>query len=183
MPIVRIGDEYADADFGFLTRHLRLLDTELSGISDAIRASRDPDSEGLLDAGEYFIGHGLVAIQRYMTTVCAAAGTPKSKALDLDPILASGNSFAAAVNAGANYWKHVEEWYERQSSGREVGKMATDTIERIEAITPIIDYTCANILTNLRNGDGMDLSPLLPALAEWRSNVFDAAARAHASKN
>ena len=173
VPIIRVGSIYADADFGFLGRHLKLLDIELVEISAAIKTSRDPESDGLLDAGEYFIGHGFVAIQRYMTTVCVAAGMGRHGALKLGPRLENSVPFAALVNAGANYWKHIEEWFERAFDGEGLQKSAMRTIAQIEAVTVVTDYTCANIMALLPDGQKMVLSALLPYVAEWRGSVFD----------
>ena len=74
MAIIKIDENYADLDFALLSRHLRLLDLEISQINAAIALSADPQSEGLCDAGEYFIGYGFVAIQRYLTATRTGLG-------------------------------------------------------------------------------------------------------------
>jgi hypothetical protein len=166
MPIFKIGDDYADVDFAFLGRHLNALDLELRETLAAISRSADPDSDGLLDAGEYFIGHGFIAIQRYMTTVIVAAKMPRKSALNLGPKLANGTTCADALEAGANYWKHVEEWFGKTPHAR--------TLAAIEKVTPWAEYTCSNILAVLRGGAGLELSPLLLLLAAWRDRVMAA---------
>jgi hypothetical protein len=174
MPIIKIGEDYADSDFALLGRHLNLLDIELSQINAAIASSRDPESDGLCDAGEYFIGHGFIAIQRYLTATRAALGVSPSDAFSLPPMLRGGLSLAAALNAGANYWKHMEEWIEplNRSDGVDLKASALKTLQQVETITPWEEYTCANLLAVLLNGQALELSCLLPSIAEWRHNLL-----------
>jgi hypothetical protein len=174
MAIINVGNEYADCEFGLLGRHLALLDLELSPISAAIKASSDPESEGLCEAGEYFIGHGFVAIQRYLTATRSGLRTSQSDAFGVPPMVQNGLSFAAALNAGANYWKHMEEWIEtiNKSENAELGRQALKTLEKIEAITPWSDYTCSNLLAVLLDGQAFKLSHLLPKIQDWRDNLL-----------
>lgn len=174
MAIFKIGGEYADADFELLVRHLELLDLELAGINAAIAPSRDPESDGLFDAGEYFIGHGFIAIQRYLTATRTGLGVSMSDAFRVPPILHGGLSFAAALNAGANYWKHVDEWVEDLNKSDDPGLKgnALKTLQQLETVTQWEDYTCANLLSVLMDGHALELSRLLPAIAEWRHNLI-----------
>ena len=174
MATFKIGGEYADVDFSLLSRHLKLLDTELSQINVAIASSRDPESDGLCDAGEYFIGHGFTAIQRYLTVTRTGLGVGLPDAFRVPPILQGGLSLAAALNAGANYWKHVEEWIEilNKSDDADLKGSALRTLQQVETVTPGAEYTCANLLAVLLDGQPLELSYLLPAIAEWRHNLF-----------
>ena len=110
MTIFLIGDDYADGNMSLLRRHLELLDIELTRISSAIGKSKDPESEGLCDWGEYFVGHGFIAIQQYIASTYPQFKMEKSKALELPPMAKNGPTVVKALNAGANYWKHMEEW-------------------------------------------------------------------------
>lgn len=174
MAIIRIGSDYADADFGLLVRHLKLLDIEISQINASIASSHDPESDGLCDAGEYFIGHGFIAIQRYITATRTGLGISLTDALKVPPIMEGGLSFAAALNAAANYWKHMEEWIETLNGpdGGDLKGNALRTLQQIEAVTPWQDYTCANLLTVLLDGQALELSHLLPVIADWRDNII-----------
>lgn len=174
MAIIKIGDDYADADFALLARHLNLLDVEISQINAAITSSRDPESDGHCDAGEYFIGHGFIAIQRYLTATRTGLGISLADALNVPPMLQGGTSLAAALNAAANYWKHVEEWIEalNRSDNADLKGSALKTVQRIETVTPWEEYTCANLLAVLLDGEELELSRLLPAIAEWRHNLI-----------
>lgn len=175
MPILKSGDQFADVDFGLLARHLALLDTELTRLNKAIAASSDPDSDGLFDSGEYFIGHGFIAMQRYLTATRAGLRMTASEAYCLPPATARGISVVAAINAGANYWKHMEEWFEDlgRSADAELKGSALNTLRQLEAITPWREYTCSNLLAILLDGEDLKLSLLLPRIEEWRSNIFD----------
>jgi len=174
LAILKVGDEYADADFALLGRHLKLLDVELSQINAAIAASRDPESDGLCDAGEYFIGHGFIAIQRYLTATRTALGVGLSQAFEVPPTLQGGSSLVTALNAGANYWKHVEEWIDdlNKADNSDLKGSALKTLQQLETVTPWQEYSCANLLAVLLDGQALELSRLLPAIAEWRHNLF-----------
>jgi hypothetical protein len=174
MAIIKSGDDYADADFALLGKHLKLLDVELSKINAAIATSRDPESDGLGDAGEYFIGHGFVAIQRYLTATRTGLGVSPPDAFRVPPMLRGGLSLAAALNAGANYWKHMEEWIEvlNKSDEANLTGSALKTLQQVETVTPGEEYTCVNLLAALLEGQALELSRLLPAIAEWRHNLF-----------
>lgn len=174
MAIIKIGDDYADVDFALLGRHLKVLDVEISQINAAITSSRDPESDGLCDAGEYFIGHGFIAIQRYLTATRTGLGVSLPDAFNVPPMLQDGLSLVTAINAGANYWKHVEEWIEtlNKSDDADLKGSALKTLQRIETVTPWEEYTCANLLAALLDGQALELSHLLPAIAEWRHNLI-----------
>jgi len=154
MAIIRIGSDYADADFGLLVRHLKLLDIEISQINASIASSHDPESDGLCDAGEYFIGHGFIAIQRYITATRTGLGISLTDALKVPP--------------------NMEEWIETLNGpdGGDLKGNALRTLQQIEAVTPWQDYTCANLLAVLLDGQALELSHLLPVIADWRDNII-----------
>ena len=87
MVFIIAGDNYADGEFTLLSKHLNLLDAELERINTAIKNSRDPDTDGLFDSAEYFIGFGLIAIQKYIASTFPQAGLSKKEALKLPPQL------------------------------------------------------------------------------------------------
>ena len=97
MTVIKVGDDYADGDFSLLSRHLDLLDFELARINAAIKESSDSESDGLCDTGEYFIGHGFVAIQRYLTSTYAGLRIAQSVAFSVPPIVNSNLTFAEAI--------------------------------------------------------------------------------------
>lgn len=171
---IKVGNDFADGDFNYLSKYLYLLDVEISKIREDIKNSRDPESDGLCDYGEYLIGHGFVAIQRYITSTYPLIGISKPQALSIEPQITNDLTFVEALNAGANYWKHLEEWGLKAIIERDTDKLtgqAKATIGTIEKVTPWDDYTCANLLAVLLNGKEMKFSLLLPKISEWRNNL------------
>ena len=84
-------------------------------------------------------------------------------------------TFAEAINSGANYWKHVEEWFGflNKDETESLKGNALKTLGKLEMATPWVDYTCANLLALLGNGKELGLlSPLLPRIEDWRNNLM-----------
>lgn len=174
MVILRVGNKYVDQGLFFLTAHLNLLDQELSKINEKMKMSADPDTDGLLDRGEYFIGSGLVAIQRYLTSASSGKRLSQKEALSMPPIVNSTLTLAEALNAGANYWKHSEEWFDtlNAAENKKLKGNALATLGTLEKATPWANYTCANLLAVLVNGKEFELSSLLTGITEWRNNMM-----------
>ena len=163
------------ANFSHLSAHVRLLDAEVVRIYSAVKVSRDPVSDGLCDRGEYFIGHGFIAIQVYVITFCAHTGTKKSDALKVAPMVTDDLSLVEVVNAAANYHKHLEEWGLKNIVERNTDELkgsARNTILTIEKLTPWDDYTCSNLLAVLLGSKEFQLSLLLPKILEWQDNLM-----------
>jgi hypothetical protein len=172
--------EFADGDFHVLAALLGLLDTELQIINSQIKQSEDPDSDGLCDRGEYFIGVGFVGIQRYIASTYKTLDVEQDTALALPPIAKNQTTAVRALHAGANYWKHQDEWNLDHVVFREVENLkgnAKSTIKTIEEITPWAEYTCSNLLAELLhldnaiNDENLLLTPLLDLLRAWRINL------------
>lgn len=174
MVLLKVGDTYVDYDYDLLVEHLNLLDSRIREINEGIDASPDPDGEGLCDRGEYFIGSGFVAIQRYLTSARSGSGLSLKEAFEVPPMVNSATTFVEAINAAANYWKHVEEWFEailfKQNESLKGNALAT--LKRLEKVTPWEDYTCSNVLAVLTLEENFELSSLLPSIAEWRKNLM-----------
>ncbi len=171
---LRFEDGYADGELDLLTEHLGCLDRILAVTNDRISASRDPDGEGLLDTGEYFIGAGFAAIQRYVSATYPYLRVSKPVAFAIPPEAGGGVSVVQGINAGANYWKHLDEWGLRTIVCRDIDSLspiARRTIEIIACLTPWADYTCSNLLAALTGGPDCTLHQLLPLVTEWRDNL------------
>ncbi|WP_297443055.1 hypothetical protein [Acidocella sp.] len=174
---MKVDDVYVDRDLALLRKHLSFLDHELAKVNTSIKRSADPESDGWCEAGEYFIGHGFVAIQRYLTVTHTTLKIAKSAALAVPPAAMENLTFAAAINAGANYWKHVEGWIEDLNNPKkgDLTKNAQKTIDDLEKITDWADYTCSNLLAYLGDSTELTLSKLLPIIIEWRNNLISQA--------
>jgi hypothetical protein len=186
---MKIGNDFDDADLYFLKDILIMLDAKLleldCKIQEARRNSRDPDALGLFDRGEYIIGMGFAACQRYMTSTFCPIIVEKEIALRIGPNHENGESVATIINAAANYWKHCDEWRENSLTIEPESDMAKvimrdfnkltgpqkKTITQIETVTPWADYTCSNILAYLTKTRELRLSLLVPLLEEWRNQL------------
>lgn len=174
---IKVGKEFADGDFNFLKRYLEILDKELHQIIISIKNSSDPDSDGLCDYGEYIIGQGFLAIQTYLNKTYPYTDLKKGYSLNLRPYFKSV-SYANIINAGANYFKHQDEWDIWAVINKDrnaLGDQAKRTVEIIEAITPWSDYTLSNLLAELLDNPldliEIKISKILPYVTEWRNNV------------
>lgn len=163
--ILTIGELASLAD------HLELLDSALLPINAAIKQSVDPESDGLLDRGEYLIGIGFVAAQRYIQTVYFSEGLKQDDALKLGEKLNDFGTHAHAIWQGANYWKHEEEWYQKVSSGRVLEGRAKKTSDNLEHYTDCAEYACANLLNVILKGEELSLIALIPILKAWTEAV------------
>lgn len=159
-------DEYADGELQLLSELLATLDNKLVEISSLIVASVDPESDGLTDRGEYFIGVGFSAIQQYLTDTLTHTGISKSRTFDIGPSHSDRLTFVAVLNAAANWWKHSAEWVGPIQSG-----LALRTQEIVIEISGTEGYPLSNVLANLQGSSEITLSALLPNLVLWRSAV------------
>ncbi|WP_297800605.1 hypothetical protein [uncultured Brevundimonas sp.] len=154
-----------------LATHLKFLDSALLPINAAIKLSADPESAGLLERGEYLIGIGFVAAQRYIQTVYLAEGLERDVALKLGENVTDCGTHVHAIWQGANYWKHEDEWYHDVSRGRDLKRNAEATRDKLELYTDCDDYTCANLLSVILKGEELSLYALVPVLEAWTTAV------------
>lgn len=171
----------------YLRRHLELLDAEIAIVSEKIEGSNDPKGDGYFDTGEYFMGAGFVAVQKYMTETFCFNDVEQEQALNAGPKLAGDVSFAWVVWSAANYWKHDAEWWK---GSIDVDAPESDGMSRINISWPASgksksnvahlkifgrfghDYICSNVLAALvGEAEGISLQSLLPYLKVWRDNV------------
>lgn len=171
---IKTQDGIGDTDLEHLQELLGLLDGKLLSIVNAAQRSGDPDSDRLFDAGEYFIGIALTAIQQYITSTYGQFKIEKSEALRLPPNITERVTLVAALNAGANFWKHRDEWGIGANVSRDTALLnaqAQHTIKLIEDLTPWDDYTLSNLLTRLTPSGEMRLAELIAPLVKWRDAV------------
>ena len=171
---IKFDDGILDDDLPFLVTLLELLDTRLTQIQLAIETSTDPDSDGLCDRGEYLIGMGFIACQRYLASTYGPLGIRKHVALNCGPRESGGASFAEIVNATANLAKHFDEWdfpsaVFRDRTGLDANQL--QTIRVIETVTNWADYTCSNVLAALVGSLEIKLTSLSPKLQAWRDEL------------
>jgi hypothetical protein len=171
---IKIGEGFADSDLYYLQLYLALIDEQIETITTRIENSTDPDSDGLLDLGEDFIGRGFLGIQTYMIKTYPYGNVKKWDAFEEAPFIADGVALAYVINAAANYYKHMEEWGLENIVFRDVDaldKKARLTVEAIMLVCPWSDYTLSNLLAKMTPNGELSFSSLLPQIEEWRSNI------------
>ncbi len=181
-----------DYDFLQLKSFLELIDTKLVPLYSDIQKTANPDSDGLCDTGEYFLGFGFVAIQRYINATCSNTKVKKPVAIRKGSKINDSTYLAEALDAGANYFKHEPEWpliinrgevdhgglypLSIDKSGESLEKFQKKTLEIIAKVTPYGDYTLSNLLADINRGMNLgnyeSFSPLLPFLAKWRDALI-----------
>lgn len=171
---IKTQDGFGDGDLANLEKLLALIDGELSSIDDLVQQSVDPGSEGLFDRVEYLLGVALTAIQQYTSCTYAQFKIGRSVALGLPPNIKPDLTLVTALNAGANFWKHMDEWGIRAVVVRDINSLsrqAQQTIRTIEALTPWDDYTLSNLVACLTPSSKLRLTELIPQLVVWRDAV------------
>lgn len=167
--LLTIGKQTADRELGLLGELLGILDGKLSEIKQQIEQSADPDSAGLCDKGEYFIGIGFVAMQQYMTEALLFQSISKGNALNLGPIHASGATYASLINSAANWWKHEPEW---TNEGR-IPDNGIRTFDHIANVAPEFGYELSKVLASLCSNEEFSLSSLVTYLVAWRDTLIN----------
>lgn len=180
-------DNIDDLFIYYLRRHLEILDVEIAEILAKIGTSNDPEGDGYYDTGEYFMGAGLAAVQKYMSETFCILNVEQTEALDAGPKLAGGASFANVVWSAANYWKHDAEWWK---GAIEIGAQDSNGLHPINISPPVggkskrsvtllesfgrfgSDYICSNILAALVDDtEDIRLQSVLPYLKVWRADL------------
>lgn len=162
---LKVGGEYADRELHLLSELLNILDGKIVEVSNLISNSFDPESDGLTDRGEYFIGVGFSVMQQYLTDTLTLTGISKKRAFDIGPRYSKEFTFISVVNAAANWWKHSAEWFGKETTNvlaLQTQKIVADTAETL-------DYPLSNVLAKLLGTTEITLSALLPNLVLWRS--------------
>ncbi|HEH9425826.1 TPA: hypothetical protein SIA32_001013 [Aeromonas sobria] len=147
-----------------------ILDEKLSEIGCAINESVDPDSDGLFDKSEYFVGVGLVAAQQLLVEVASFSNINKDTAYKLGPRHRSGIAYATAINSAANYWKHEAEWW---GGLDEIKGGNIKTINHVGTIADANYYQLSNFIFALSNHKEVKLMCLIPIITEWFNSVMN----------
>lgn len=162
-----LENEFADGELWKLRELLDILDAKIAEINELIEASSDPDSDGLCDRGEYFIGVGFVAIQQYMVETIMFTGLGKSEAYKLGPIHSSGRTSVGLINSCANWWKHEPEWWD---AGK-IPKNGVFTFSEVSSVTDSPWYQLSNVLASFSSDNAISFEHVIPILEEWREQV------------
>jgi hypothetical protein len=156
---------FGDAELSYLGELLGSIDKILSDINQRIDISTDPESDGLFDKGEYFIGAGFCAMQRYLADVLQDKSIDKGVALQLGPKNKEGVAISLIVHAAGNYWKHSPEWHIRMDK---LDDRSQKTIDRLASHDGPSSYVLSEVLAELCHGEELSLVSCIPYLEEWR---------------
>jgi hypothetical protein len=156
---------FGDAELSYLEELLGSIDKILSDISLRINISTDPESDGLCDKGEYFIGAGFCAMQRYLADVLQDKRIDKGVALQLGPKNKEGVAISLIVHAAGNYWKHSPEWHIWMDK---LDDRSQKTIDRLVSHNGHAWYVLSEVLAELCNGEELSLLNCIPYLEKWR---------------
>lgn len=162
-------NDFVDGELWVLRELLDMLDKKLFEIFRLIKESHDPDSDGLCDKGEYFIGIGFVAIQQYLVETILFTGLDKSESYKLGPLHTSGFTYVSLINSCANWWKHEPEWW----NNGEIPKNGERSFLHVTNITESPSYQLSNVLASMCTNKEICLNGLVPYLEEWRTKVHE----------
>lgn len=167
--ILNCDDGLIDTQLVFLCEFLEMIDQKLKSINELISNSIDPDSDGLCDMAEYFIGIGFIAIQQHLVESLIITGVHKSDAYGFGPTHSSGQSIISIINACANYWKHEAEWV----GAAGVPKQGTKTYNQVTDVSDSDWYKLSNVLSSLCGGEKCSFNSLIPYIRDWQVCIND----------
>ncbi len=159
---------FVDVELSYLEELLGAIDNILSEINLKIKYSVDPESDGLLDKGEYFIGAGFCTMQRYFVDALQDTKINKGLALSLGPKNKEGVAISLVIHTAGNCWKHSPEWHINLDK---LDKRSQDTIDRLVSHDGSGDYLLSDVLAGLCNGQEFSLRSCIPYLKQWRYAV------------
>ncbi|WP_156792387.1 hypothetical protein [Desulfotalea psychrophila] len=167
--------EFADAEMSYLEELLNSIDTSLLSVTNKINSAGIQDVECLCDKGEYFIGVGFCAMQRYLFDTLMDIKLDAGLARELGPKSSNGVAVAQLIHSAANYWKHSPEWHIWLS---ELGSRSQNTVDKLLHGRESASYPLFDLLADLCNEDSLLLTKCLPYLIDWRLAIYE-----HVSNN
>ena len=148
---------------------VRLLNQQLSALSDKSTEAEDADAFGHFDTMEHLVGLAMVIFQTYVATVCGTISVDKRLALKNGPIHSGGMHKVEIVNHAANYWKHNNEWGPERSDRRR--RAIEDAFDSVGF--PVgTDYPLSGVLAELSAPKFASLEPLIEILHQWKTTVL-----------
>lgn len=172
MSFSNIGNNLLSIDFDFyhLEKLLYSLDMSLSEVNREIAESGYSDCEYLFESGEYLIGVGFCAMQRYILSFLQDKEIKPGVARTLGPKSVEGTAIVKLIHAAGNYWKHEPEWHIWLT---ELQKRSQDTVDIVLHGKNSSYFPLSALLYELCGDKPLQLANCLPYLIEWRSDVID----------
>lgn len=167
MAILIVNGEIGDAELFWLEEYLSVVDEKLKKYSVDSQLN-----SGEMDAAEYWIGMGFIAMQRYMHGVITQFEYSKPKAILFPPYVFEGITYAEVINEGANYAKHEPEWWTKIINNESFKKNEMTTLTTILKITDWNAYTLSTVLATLVENRELKFSSLISKIQSWRDNLI-----------
>ena len=166
-----MGDDIRSTDWerGFLHDLLEALEAHSNNAAKAAITV-----EFALDDFAFIAGVAYVACQRYIVSSCGWLRVPKHTALLAGPRLNAEVTYAEALNAAADYWKHADAWNDPNEAKRSCNTRRVLTAMGLQPDDP---YTGQDLF-NALNVDS--IRDFLPILESWRADVWLGVQRAEA---
>jgi hypothetical protein len=150
-----------DFERDFLADVLRMLGERLWHLHRHVDWEH-PEESYVFDPMEHLAGVGVVAVQRYLASICSwFAVVDRTQALQLGP-QRKGVAIAAVMNAAANYWKHIEDDRPIQPRTRRVLEQIGVTLDSSYCVSNTL-YECGY----------PQFTGLLGDLVSWRNAVSE----------
>lgn len=165
MTILHTHDQISDTYLEFLESFLSTADTEWDH-TETESQRYSPEDTMYIDRLDDISGLGFTVCQRYMASAYPSFGLSKKEALDLPPLHASGTTIVALINAGANYWKHSDEWRDEKHIDM---KEKTLGVLRTALTEAELGYCCSNLVSAIVGNSPQPFRRILKHLMDWRS--------------
>lgn len=165
---INTKDGVADDQLQILSEFFELIDNKLASITLSINQSTDPESIGLFDRAEYFVGIGFVAVQQYLVDVLLFTKFNKKIAYLLGPTHADGVTYANLINSCANWWKHEVEWYGKG----EVPQIGITSFNNVINTSERYEYALSNVLASISPTNQLSFKCLTQYLIQWRNALI-----------
>lgn len=158
-----------DYDLDFLSPLLATFDAQLAKVRMDTAQNGDKDQFELLDRLDYLAGVGFTACQQYISATHISAGMGREDAFALGPRYRD-RTIIELVNAGANYWKHHEEWpFEPEKRRR-----STTSSLRGAGVDTDGAYVCSDLIDAMVGVVPEPFECLKQHLIQWRRDLIAA---------
>jgi hypothetical protein len=160
---------FGDASMSYLEELLNSVDIKLLNITNQIKSTGFGDAEHLCERGEYFIGVGFCAMQRYLFDVLTDVKIEPALARQLGPVSSNNVAIAKLIHSAANYWKHSPEWHIWLD---ELNNNSQKTVDELLHGRETADYPLSELLADICKEESLLLANCLPYLVDWRLAVY-----------
>ena len=161
-----------DLYFDIVRDTAQLLDDQMERLSARGVKSADPGSSTEFDVADYICGLGFAALQQYITHVVNRheGRIVRPHAFTRGPTHKCGQTYAALINAAANYWKHSTEWQRSGVDSNDRARQAAFPLRQL-GVDLEKSYVLAHALYKLMDPNPARFRLLVPYVERWRDDV------------